>query len=331
MSKITNINNLSICYPEIAAQWHPSKKGTLTPNIIAAGSTKKYWWHGVCGHEWDDSPNHRTQGRGCPFCRGLRVDSTNCLANILPEIAAQWHPSKNGTLTPYDATYASNKSAWWQCDKEPDHIWEAKIANRGCCNHGCAFCAGKQATLSNCLMTTHPKIAAQWHPTKNGTLTSYDVLYGSDKKVWWICPKRHEYYSSIGHRCISDAGCTICCESKGEKQVATILSKLGLSFKRQAKFKTCKHKNELPFDFMVKIADKRGLLIEYHGEQHYRPVRWNVTMSDDQMDAIFNGVQKRDKIKQAWAEKNNIPLLVIPYWKKENMTQIIEIFMKEVA
>ena len=32
---------------------------------------------------------------------------------------------------------------------------------------------------------THPELAKQWHPTKNGDLTSQDVTAGSNKKARW--------------------------------------------------------------------------------------------------------------------------------------------------
>ena len=38
------------------------------------------------------------------------------------------------------------------------------------------------------LAETHPDLAAQWHPTKNGELTPYDVTAGTDKSVWWLLP-----------------------------------------------------------------------------------------------------------------------------------------------
>jgi hypothetical protein len=40
----------------------------------------------------------------------------------------------------------------------------------------------------NRLSTHFPKIANQWHPTKNGDLTADQVSYGSNKKRWWLCP-----------------------------------------------------------------------------------------------------------------------------------------------
>ena len=39
------------------------------------------------------------------------------LAETHPEVAKQWHPTKNGDLTPNNVTPGSNKKAWWKCDK----------------------------------------------------------------------------------------------------------------------------------------------------------------------------------------------------------------------
>jgi len=38
----------------------------------------------------------------------------------------------------------------------------------------------------------YPELVKEWHPTKNGQLTSYDVTPNSGKKVWWICNQGHE-------------------------------------------------------------------------------------------------------------------------------------------
>ncbi|MDB3883712.1 zinc-ribbon domain-containing protein, partial [Candidatus Marinimicrobia bacterium] len=42
------------------------------------------------------------------------------------------------------------------------------------------------------LAVLYPNIAKEWHSTKNGGLTPFDVTPGSGKKVWWICKKGHE-------------------------------------------------------------------------------------------------------------------------------------------
>ena len=126
-------NSLSYCYPDIAAEWHPTKNGRLTPDRISKASRRNVWWLGKCGHEWQAVVSERTapekilkNGRtrkpyGCPYCSGKRIlVGFNDLQSLFPEIAAEWHPTKNGSLKPADVTCATNKRIWWQC-KECGH------------------------------------------------------------------------------------------------------------------------------------------------------------------------------------------------------------------
>ena len=79
------------------------------------------WW--ICKvnpeHIWDDTPKHRTgkEKRGCPYCRGIRVNHTNSLSALFPEIASEWHPTLNGELTPDKVPRASGETVWWLCPK----------------------------------------------------------------------------------------------------------------------------------------------------------------------------------------------------------------------
>jgi hypothetical protein len=93
-----------------------------------------------------------------------------------PKIAKEWHPTKNGELTAADVVAGSSKKVWWQCSKGNDHEWEARLADRSGKGSGCPCCAGKQASVTNSLASLFPKIANEWHPTKNGELTSADVV-----------------------------------------------------------------------------------------------------------------------------------------------------------
>ena len=80
-----------------------------------------------------------------------------------------------------------------------NHEWEARINNR-ISGTGCPYCAGKAVCIDNCLQTKNPKLARQWHPTKNGKLTPRDVTPGSNKKVWWLCSHNHEWQAYVYHR-----------------------------------------------------------------------------------------------------------------------------------
>ena len=52
------------------------------------------------------------------------------LAETHPELAKQWHPTKNRNLKLNDLTYGSSKPVWWICDKGSDHQWLAPIKRR---------------------------------------------------------------------------------------------------------------------------------------------------------------------------------------------------------
>ena len=110
------------------------------------------------------------------------------LAETHPEVAKQWHPTKNGDLSPKDFTHGTHKKVWWKCDKGEDHEWIARIAKRTR-GSGCPICSGRKVVKSNCLKTTHPDVAKMWHPKKNRDLTPFDLTAGSGKKVWWKCDK----------------------------------------------------------------------------------------------------------------------------------------------
>lgn len=67
-------NDLATTHPELAAEWNYEKNGNLLPTSVVAGSAKKVWWIGQCGHEWEAVIGSRCTGRGCPICAaGLRI------------------------------------------------------------------------------------------------------------------------------------------------------------------------------------------------------------------------------------------------------------------
>ena len=201
-------NDLATINPNLAKEWHPIKNGDLTPYDVMPGSNKKVWWFGKCGHEWEAAISSRSSGRGCPYCAGQKLlIGYNDLATSNPKLAKEWHPTKNGSLTPYDVMPGSNKKVWWQCEK--GHEWEnsVNVRNGG---HNCPYCANQLVLKGyNDLATINPNLAKEWHPTKNGNLTPYDVMPGSNKKVWWQCEKGHEWQANISSR-NKGAGCAEC-------------------------------------------------------------------------------------------------------------------------
>jgi hypothetical protein len=320
-------NCLATTHSQLIAEWHPSKNNDLTPYDVTHGSDQIVWWQCPveADHVYQQTPNTRIRW-GCPYCRGLKVCLSNCLATTHSHLLKEWHRTKN-IVTPYNVVAGSEKYAWWICDKGSDHEYKALISNRAK-GSGCPCCEGVKVVPSNCLATTNPQLAAQWHPTKNGVLTPYGVTKGSGRKVWWLCDKGHEFPAAISNRSMIYAknrgGCPICGESYGEKQTSLALLKRNVHFKREKRFGSCRNINPLPFDFLV-YYNEQIALIEYQGIQHYEPVAFG----RGNPEANLKKVRQHDSIKRKWCKVTNVPLLEIPYWE-EDIDKLINEFLNSI-
>ena len=196
--------------PELLRCWHPDRNGALTPERVASSSHKRLWWRCELGHEWQAMPFSLVQGTGCPYCAGKRaIPGQTDLATLHPTIAAQWHPTKNGVLTPRDVGQGSMKKVWWRC--ELGHEYLAHVFSR-VQGTGCPFCSGRKAWPGfNDLGTVAPELVAQWHPTLNGELTPRQVTRGSHKQVWWQCREGHVWKAVVFARAKKNGtGCPVC-------------------------------------------------------------------------------------------------------------------------
>ena len=129
----TNEFNFATEHPKLAMSWHNKKNGILRPNEFKSGSDQKIWWQ--CDqdttHIWRTSIYNRAmRGTGCPYCSGKIVSTETSLISTHPEIASQWHSSKNGQNKPEHFSKGSDHKAWWQCTRNIDHIWQARISGR---------------------------------------------------------------------------------------------------------------------------------------------------------------------------------------------------------
>ncbi len=147
-----------------------------------------------------------------------------------PNLVTEWDYSKNNALGVYpdQITYGSAKKVWWIC--KYGHEWHASINNRTNKSQpqGCPVCSGHQVLVGfNDLATLNPKLASEWHPTKNGHLKPSNVTVSSNKKVWWICAHGHEWQATVNSRTSLQCGCPICAGKKvlvGFNDLATVNS-----------------------------------------------------------------------------------------------------------
>lgn len=77
----------------------------------------------------------------------------------------------------------------------------------------------------------------------------------------------------------------------------------------------CKFKTSLPFDFYLPDLN---VFIEYDGEYHYHIIEF------------YGGLDKfisrkiNDTIKNEYCKKNDLKLIRIPYWEKNNIEKILK-------
>tara|TARA_B110000211_G_scaffold11924_1_gene12473 strand:+ start:249 stop:1898 length:1650 start_codon:yes stop_codon:yes gene_type:complete len=215
--KLLKGNSLADVNPQLAEKWHPTKNGDLSPFDVTTGSNKKVWWKCKKGddHEWEASIKNRSKGQGCSVCRGFTIVPSNSFAKLNPELARDWHPTKNSNKTPFNVGIGSVKEVWWKCDKGENHEWKAVIRERVSGGKKCPFCPKpvRKPKIGESLAEKRPELAKQWHPTKNGDLTPHDFpLFPKSREIiWWKCNKSddHEWQTSINNRAVNSI-CPFC-------------------------------------------------------------------------------------------------------------------------
>jgi hypothetical protein len=118
---------------ELATEWHPTKNLPLRPEQVGQGAHKSVWW--ACSnypnHEWRAAISARLGGTKCPFCANQSVlAGFNDLATRSPEIAKDWHPTKNGDVDPSQVAPSANRKFWWVCVNDSSHQWMATPGSR---------------------------------------------------------------------------------------------------------------------------------------------------------------------------------------------------------
>lgn len=218
---LSGYNDLATLFPQLLEEWNYDKNKDISPNNLSINSTVKINWKcKECKNEWETVVRYRTiRNAGCPKCSSLKngknkheqsLRLNGCLNNKL--LLRDWDYSKNNKL-PNEYTKSSNEKVWWKCAK-CGYGWQSKICNRTNLKRGCPCCANHVIVRGvNDISTVRPELMKEWHPTKNLNVSPYEVAVGSRRKIWWLCPRGHEYQASLLHR-KHGTGCPICKEGR---------------------------------------------------------------------------------------------------------------------
>lgn len=184
---------------KIMKYWNFNRNTELDLTCLTEKSCKNAWWICEKGHEWETTINHLYRGTRCPYCSGNKIlKGYNDLMTTNSKDLKEWDYSKN-EISPDEVSNGSRKKVWWVCPQ--GHSYLMPIVNKIKCGNSCPICSNRIVLEGyNDLKSKYPDIAKEWNYEKNGDLKPEDFVCGSNKKVWWICEKKHEWQAAISKR-----------------------------------------------------------------------------------------------------------------------------------
>lgn len=245
-------------------------------------------------------PNNHLQKQGCPECgKEAKVKAKLKSTNQFIKEAKEIHDNK----------YDYSKSVYINAKKPieiicPIHGSFFQTPDGHINGHGCPTCGRKRLTLRLTKLEILQR-AKEIHGDKYSYVKSkLDSVKSVNDKIEIICPIHGAFFQQVRNHIRGD-GCPKCKESHGERKIRNWLESKNIEYIYQKKFEDL---GRLSYDFFI---PSKNLLIEFQGEQHYKPIE------------TFGGIEKfkkqreNDYKKKEYAKKNKIMLLEIPYWEKD--------------
>jgi len=216
----TGFNDLETINPKLASQWNAKKNG-MKPSEIMTGATFFAWWKCDQGHEWQSQLRGRKEGN-CSICLNrVLLEGFNDLETRHPELAEQWHTTKNKPLKPSEVLSTNrDKKYWWLCKE--GHEWSATLASRKTGNN-CPVCSRQLVSAGvNDMATTNPELAASFDLKKNYPTTPDQILAGTGKAFWWKCEEGHSW-KAVSNSRFYGRGCPTCAEYGFKPELPAVL------------------------------------------------------------------------------------------------------------
>ena len=252
--------------------------------------------------EFEQKPNNHLSGQGCLNC----VDRSKCKSTTGEFIqkANEVHSNKYGYLK---VEYINNQTkVTIIC---PEHGEFEQTPTSHLSGKGCPECGIIERKTKNSLTTE--KFIQKANEVHDNIYDYSKVEYvNSYTKVTIICPEHGEFEQKPnGH--LSGQGCPKCKSSKGEEEVRKWLAENNILFEEQKTFEDCVYKSKLKFDFYI---SEPNTLIEYDGVFHFK----ETTLKNNLSESLI-----KDKIKDEYCINNNINLVRIGFWEKDNVNNIL--------
>lgn len=141
-----------------------------------------------------------------------KITPTHNLEALHPDIASQWHPTKNNGISPSEIAPYSNKKYWWICAH--GHDWDASASSRH--RAGCPRCyEQKHQLMPTKKLSDSPKIFSELLQSQENYEGLKNSYINSTKKAQWKCTTCGDVWQTqIRKRTAEGQGCPYCAEKK---------------------------------------------------------------------------------------------------------------------
>lgn len=274
------------------------------------GASKKTdFYCSIHNHKWCGQPNGIINRNGCFYC-GKQALSEQHLRTT-EQVNQQIH-IYNPHIDLIEEYKKDNSNLLYYCHKHNKEFRRTLdgLLSRKC---GCKLCSLEIFRQSQSLgLEEFKKRLGEIHPE----LEIRSEYINNSTPMDFYCTKHNHHFSSTPVVVLNRLKC---CDKNRvtykEEQVCQLLENWNFKITRQKVFDDCKDKRNLPFDIYL---DEYDVLIEYQGEQHYRPVRYS-TQTYESSNEKFLYTKRHDEIKEKYCKDNNIKLIKIPYWEFEDL------------
>ncbi|MBR3131019.1 hypothetical protein IKG31_00365 [Candidatus Saccharibacteria bacterium] len=128
-----------------------------------------------------------------------------------PGISEKWDYEKN-VVNIESVSRWSRMKAWWKC-VDCGYSYMRTVSSE-CNGAKCPKCASTELIVGyNDLATVRQDLLKLWNYEKNGATEPSSITPSSNKKVWWKCPKGHEW-ETAPHDILDDIHCPYCTKEK---------------------------------------------------------------------------------------------------------------------
>ena len=280
--------------------------------------------------EFEQMAYDHVRGRGCERCGRSEIGLARRMSfDQWKIIADQTH---NHAYTYDKSSYTTSKGkVRIKCSK---HGWfEQSAGMHAYAGHGCEDCGNER--ISSARTRTLDQLIKQarsvhgdaydYSQIKSDPISN-NVIYDSLGKVPINCKEHGTFSIAANNHIHLQQGCPQCAATKGESRVRQYLELNQFDYIFQWSEHDCRDKGKLRFDFYVPDIHT---VIEFDGQQHFMPVNFTGAMTEEEMNAKFDDVLRRDGIKEQWCKDNGIRLIRIPYTEDVEETLMAELKKSE--